>query len=102
MAEESTVPGSVTVCWRRCATLAAVIPVASLLTLLRCGFRPNSGQSSRRRLDAAVELGIAAATVVGVDCSAGALPPHATSGAHASAAKPQRRRSPRPDIAPGF
>src|SRR5438128_492110 len=102
MGEESTVPGSVTVCWRRRATLAAVIPVASSLTLLRCGLRPNSGQSSSRRVEAAVELGIAAATVVDGERPAGALPPHATSRAHASAAKQERKRSPRADIAPAF
>ena len=41
-------PGSLTVMRCRCATFAAVMPVASLVEELRWGFRPNSVQFCRR------------------------------------------------------
>ena len=74
-------PGSETLMWRRCATLAAVMPVASSLTSLRCGSRPNSGQSSSSAAEAAWRCGIALTLTVGCRhvCRGGApsTPPRA-------------------------
>jgi hypothetical protein len=84
------VPGSVTVRWRRCATFAAVMPLDSSLTSLRCGSRPNSGQSSRRPEEAAEASGIAAAAIVGVETSAGAALPQAATQAQAAVARLRR------------
>ena len=71
-------PGSETVLEVRSATFPAVMPVASSLTLLRAGSRPNSGQSVRPIGPAALcaGAGIALATASGVGTS-GALEPQA-------------------------
>lgn len=77
-------PGSETVAWRRWATFAAVMPVASSLALLRCGSRPNSGQSSSRCAVAELAAGATAlGLVVGVETAAGALEPQAARSRHA-------------------
>src|SRR6266576_3926612 len=85
MGEESTVPGSLTVTRRRRPTLSLEIPVPASETLERCGSRPNSGQSSSVLPAVGAAAGIAATDAVGVDTSAGALPPHAASSAQADA-----------------
>src|ERR1019366_2622027 len=86
MGEESTVPGSATGTRRMCATLAAVMPVASSLTSARWGFRPNSGQSRSREAEAPT-AGIAARLALGVDTAAGALAPQAASTRHATSSR---------------
>src|SRR5438270_12101811 len=86
MGEESIVPGSATLALRRCATLAAVMPVAPSLASLRAASSPNSGQStSRGPVPALVATGIASGLAEGVAMSAGVALPHAASTAHASA-----------------
>ena len=83
-------PGSSTVTRRRCATLAAVMPVASGLTSERCGFSPNSVQSSRLWLAGCAGVGIADGRAVGVETSAGAVLPHALNSTPASSATARR------------
>src|ERR1035438_10234043 len=74
----------------RCVTLAAVMPVESSLESLRCGSRPNSGQSRRLAADACAAAGIAPAPAVGVATSAGALLPQAASITPTDAVAPRR------------
>ena len=71
--EESTGAGSSM--RRRCRwpTLAAVMPVAARLTFERCGFRPNSGQSSRGA--AAAACACLGAGILVDDAVGGALTP---------------------------
>src|SRR2546421_12521514 len=99
MGEESTVPGSLTVTRRRRPTPSLEIPVPPSETLERWGSRPNSGQSSSVLPAAGAAAGIAATDAVGVDTSAGALPPHAPSSAQVtehstSRVAPQNRIDP--------
>ena len=92
-------PGSLTVLRRRWETFALVIAVAPSPTSLRCGSRPNSGQSSRRAAVACAAAGAAGAPALAVELSAGALFPQAAlsgqrSAMHADALS-KRTRTPR-------
>ena len=79
-------PGSVTVRRRRRATFGCVMPVARSLASLRCGSRPNSGQSSSRAAEPLAGDGIAP----GGRCRRGDV-----GRARCCRRPPQARRSPR-------